>query len=66
MRWITRRLAKVDRIACPWLITKFVDPQAEFVFLPADTDWRAIADGTVFDRDASWVTTERSARSTLS
>jgi hypothetical protein len=49
MRWITRKFAKVDRIACPWLITRFVDPQAEFVFLQPDTDWQAIADGTVFD-----------------
>jgi hypothetical protein len=37
MKWITRERAKVDRIACPWLIKKFVDPAAEFVFLPHDT-----------------------------
>lgn len=49
MRWITREFAKVDRIACPWLIKKFVDPDAEFVFLPPDTDWQAITDGVVFD-----------------
>ena len=49
MRWITREHAKVDRIACPWLIRKFIDPQAEFVFLPADTNWQAITDGIVFD-----------------
>ena len=49
MRWITRQFAKVDRIACPWLIKKFVDPAAEFVFLPPDTDWQAITDGVVFD-----------------
>src|SRR5256712_6314880 len=36
MKWITREKAKVDRIACPWLIKKFVDPQAEFLFVPAD------------------------------
>lgn len=36
MRWVTRERAKVDRIACPWLITRFVDPQAEFLFVPAD------------------------------
>jgi hypothetical protein len=34
MKWVTRRRAKVDRIACPWLITKFVDPKAEFLFVP--------------------------------
>jgi hypothetical protein len=49
MRWVTRQFAKVDRIACPWLIKTFVDPDAEFVFLPADTDWNAITDGIVFD-----------------
>ena len=36
MRWITRENVKVDRVACPWLIKKFVDPQAEFVFVPAN------------------------------
>ncbi len=36
MKWITRERVKVDRVACPWLIKKFVDPQAEFVFVPAD------------------------------
>jgi len=36
MKWITREHVKVDRVACPWLITKFVDPAAEFLFVPAD------------------------------
>ena len=36
MRWITREHVKVDRVACPWLIKKFVDPKAEFVFVPRD------------------------------
>lgn len=36
MRWITREKVKVDRVACPWLIKKFVDPQAEFYFVPAN------------------------------
>lgn len=36
MKWVTRKKAKVDRIACPWLIMKFVDPGAEFLFVPAD------------------------------
>jgi hypothetical protein len=36
MRWITRKNANVDRIACPWLIARFVDPDAEFVYVPAD------------------------------
>lgn len=36
MKWVTRERAKVDRIACPWLIRRFVDPDAEFIFVPAD------------------------------
>jgi hypothetical protein len=36
MKWITREKVKVDRVACPWLIKKFVDPQAEFIFVPVD------------------------------
>jgi protein-tyrosine-phosphatase len=35
MKWITRERARVDRIACPWLITRFIDPRPEFVFVPA-------------------------------
>ena len=34
MKWITRERARVDRIACPWLITRFVDPAPEFLFVP--------------------------------
>jgi hypothetical protein len=34
MRWITRQNAKVDRVACPWLIRRFIDPEAEFLFVP--------------------------------
>ena len=36
MRWVTRNYVHVDRIACPWLIKRFVDPAAEFVFVPAE------------------------------
>ena len=36
MKWITRERVKVDRVACPWLLRKFVDPEAEFLFVPAD------------------------------
>lgn len=36
MQWITREKVKVDRVACPWLIQKFVDPAAEFLFVPTD------------------------------
>src|ERR1700751_5691408 len=33
MKWITRKNVKVDRVACPWLIKRFVDPQAQFLFV---------------------------------
>ena len=33
MKWITRENIKVDRVACPWLIRRFIDPQAEFLFV---------------------------------
>jgi hypothetical protein len=36
MKWITREKVKVDRVACPWLIRKFVDREAEFYFVPTD------------------------------
>jgi len=36
MKWITRERARVDRIACPWLITRFIDSEAEFLFVPAN------------------------------
>ena len=35
MKWVTRENPKVDRVACPWLIKKFVDPEAEFIYAPA-------------------------------
>jgi hypothetical protein len=46
MKWITREKVKVDRVACPWLIKKFVDKDAEFVFVPAD---RVMAEATRLD-----------------
>ena len=49
MKWITREKVKVDRVACPWLITRFIDNSPQFLFLPADTDWTAIAGGIVYD-----------------
>jgi len=36
VKWITRARPKVDRIACPWLILRFIDAEAEFLFVPAD------------------------------
>jgi hypothetical protein len=36
MNWVTRENANVDRIACPWLIKRFIDPEADFLFVPRD------------------------------
>lgn len=36
MKWVTRARPKVDRVACPWLIKRFVDPQAEFLYAPPE------------------------------
>src|ERR1700682_5648735 len=35
MKWITRKNASVDRIACPWLVKRLIDPEAEFLYVPA-------------------------------
>jgi hypothetical protein len=43
MKWVTRENAKVDRIACPWLIRRFVDKDAEFLYVPAE-EVRAVAE----------------------
>jgi hypothetical protein len=51
MKWITRARPKTDRIACPWLIRKFIDPEAEIVFAAADHVLATAAevDGHSFD-----------------
>jgi hypothetical protein len=36
MKWVTRERPKTDRIACPWLIRRYIDPDAEFLYVPAD------------------------------
>jgi hypothetical protein len=36
MKWVTRERPKIDRIACPWLIRKFIDQEAEFLYVPKD------------------------------
>jgi hypothetical protein len=43
MKWVTRERPKIDRIACPWLIARFIDKQAEFLYVPAD-QVRAVAE----------------------
>src|SRR5207247_8552310 len=51
MKWITREKVKVDRVACPWLIRNFIDPQAEFIFVPANlvAATARLLDATPFD-----------------
>jgi len=49
MKWVTREKVHVDRVACPWLISRFVDPKAEFIFVPRDTDPLTITEGIPFD-----------------
>lgn len=43
MKWVTRKNASVDRIACPWLIKRFIDPDAEFLYVSA-TEVAAVAE----------------------
>lgn len=44
MKWITRERPKIDRIACPWLIERFIDKQAEFLYVPAGEVLRVAED----------------------
>ena len=57
MKWITREKARVDRIACPWLISRFIDRDAEFLFVPSDQVM------TVAKRDQACGVTDRGRRS---
>lgn len=45
MKWVTRERPVIDRIACPWLITRFIDKEAEFLFVPPDRV-KAVAEET--------------------
>lgn len=49
MKWVTREHVHVDRVACPWLIKNFIDKDAEFIFVPRDTDPLTILEGIPFD-----------------
>ena len=40
MQWITRERPKIDRIACPWLVQRFIDPEAQFLYVPTDAVFR--------------------------
>jgi hypothetical protein len=69
MKWITRENAKVDRIACPWLIRRFIDRDAEFLYVPAD-EVLAVAEreGAIpYDiKGLNWATWTAAARSRAS
>ncbi|RYE68612.1 MAG: chromate resistance protein, partial [Oxalobacteraceae bacterium] len=43
MKWVTRERPKIDRIACPWLIARFIDEEPEFLYVPA-SDVLAVAE----------------------
>jgi hypothetical protein len=52
MKWVTRERPKTDRIACPWLIKNFIDPEAEFVYVPADRVLEVAAEEGAHSYDA--------------
>jgi hypothetical protein len=48
MRWVTQQRPKIDRLACPWLISRFIDPNPEFLFVPArDVTRAAVSAGAI-------------------
>ena len=50
-RWVTRERPKIDRIACPWLVRRFVDPEAEFLYVPAGDVRRIALEGNAIPYD---------------
>src|SRR6202007_2648744 len=50
-KWVTREHPKIDRIACPWLISRFVNPKAEFIYVPPNDVGKIAKDigGTPYD-----------------
>jgi hypothetical protein len=52
MKWVTRRYVHVDRTACPWLIKRFVDPKAEFLFVPLEKIEEIVTKETAIPYDA--------------
>ncbi len=55
MRWVTRSHVHVDRVACPWLITRFVDTEAEFLFVPKSEIERVVKEADAIPFDAPGV-----------
>ena len=56
MKWITRERPKIDRVACPWLISRFIDPEAEFLFVAAKDVHRLAAASGATPYDVPGVT----------
>ena|SRR5438270_12000349 len=53
MKWITREHIRVDRVACPWLIRKFVDPEPAFLFIPFERVIDVVGrEGAIFGNSA--------------
>lgn len=52
-RWVTRERPKIDRIACPWLIRRFIDPQAEFLYVPRGEVTRVAAESGAMPYDVA-------------
>src|SRR5437016_6175398 len=52
MKWLTRSHVHVDRVACPWLITRFVDNEAEFLFVPKSQVEQVVKDTGAIPYDA--------------
>ena len=55
MKWITRERVKVDRVACPWLIKRFIDPDAEFLFVPAEEVMTVGNEGRIIMNTLEWI-----------
>jgi hypothetical protein len=55
MLWVTRSHVHVDRVACPWLITRFVDSEADFLFVPASQIEKEVAESGAIPFDAPGV-----------
>jgi hypothetical protein len=55
MKWVTRERPKIDRIACPWLIARFIDPHAEFLYVPGDRVMQIAAETGAIPYDISGV-----------
>jgi len=55
MKWVTRSHVHVDRVACPWLISRFVDSEAEFLFVPKDSIAKVVKEAGAIPFDAPGV-----------